>query len=96
LLNKIDLTTLNLFVFGYVDYVDKFGARHRSGYARLHDIRIDDPGHWDGGKVPEKRNNLPFVTKPGYNYDIEIDENGQPKTQGTRKGWRYYTGLSRP
>ena len=32
---------------------------------------------------------------PGYNYDIEIDEQGKPKPKTQRKGWRYYTGLSR-
>ena len=45
-------------VIGYVDYIDKFGQKHRSGYARQY-----DPGVELGG------NNLPFVRKAGYNYD---------------------------
>jgi hypothetical protein len=59
----------HLWLIGYVDYVDKFGHRHRSGYARKY---IPTP-------LPGTQNNLVFITKPGYNYDIEIDEQGHPK-----------------
>jgi hypothetical protein len=41
------------------------------GYARRYD-RHGDP-----------KNNLVFVTKRGYNYDIEIDEQGNPKQSTT-------------
>jgi hypothetical protein len=45
-----------VWVIGYVDYRDRFGARHRSGYARRYD-RVS------------KGNNLIFEVKPDYNYD---------------------------
>jgi hypothetical protein len=45
-----------LIVFGYVDYIDQFKVRHRSGYAREYD-KITRP------------NNLIYVTQPRYNYD---------------------------
>ena len=48
----------SLFIVGYVDYIDRFGSRHRSGYARRF-----EPAAREG------TNNLIFVTKPGYNYD---------------------------
>jgi hypothetical protein len=44
-----------LIVFGYVDYTDQFDVRHRSGYGREYK---SDP-----------RNNLIYLTQPGYNYD---------------------------
>lgn len=87
----LDMGTQNMkvWVIGYVDYIDKFKARHRAGYARVYDPSIDDkdskaykyPGaigaavardlggenvNWRRYK---KRNNLPFVTQAGYNYD---------------------------
>jgi hypothetical protein len=45
-----------VYLYGYVDYIDVFGARHRAGYARryLHGM-------------PE--NNLIFVAERAYNYD---------------------------
>ncbi len=52
-----------LYVFGYVDYVDKFGQRHRSGYARRY---IPYATSQAGG------NNLAFVSQPGYNYDRPV------------------------
>jgi len=45
-----------LRLYGYVDYVDRFGQAHRAGYARRY-----APG--------VARNNLVFETAPGYNYD---------------------------
>jgi hypothetical protein len=58
----------HLWLIGYVDYIDKFDQRHRSGYARKY---IHPP-------LPGSTNNLVFTTQPGYNFDIEINENGQP------------------
>ena len=54
--NNITMGELQLFVVGYVDYVDQFRERHRSGYGRryAHDA--------DG-------NNLVFIDARGYNYD---------------------------
>ncbi|MCH8096877.1 MAG: hypothetical protein IID53_07345 [Proteobacteria bacterium] len=45
-----------LYALGYVDYIDQFGQRHPSGYARKY--------HPKRGE-----NNLIFVTQHGYNYD---------------------------
>jgi hypothetical protein len=70
-----------LWVIGYVDYTDRFSPprRHRSGYARRYNP--DQPD-----------DNLGIEGERGYNYDIEIDENGQPKEQ--RRAWRHYAGRS--
>ena len=52
--------SLTVYVFGCVEYRDRFGKMHRSGYARHYDP------HTNG-------NNLLYVTARGYNYDVEID-----------------------
>jgi hypothetical protein len=57
LLDEIRNSDRPAWLFGYVDYTDTFGRRHRSGYARRHD--------------PNQANNLVFETKAGYNYDQE-------------------------
>jgi len=43
-----------LYLIGYVDYSDKFGNKHRGGYARQYIYRTSD---------------LQFVAQEGYNYD---------------------------
>ncbi len=45
-------------LIGYVDYLDKFGGRHRGGYARKFAPELDGTD-----------NNLIFVDQTGYNYD---------------------------
>jgi hypothetical protein len=51
--------TLTAWLLGYVDYGDRFGRRHRGGYARRY--------------VPAlANNNLVFEITPGYNYDIDL------------------------
>jgi hypothetical protein len=69
-----------LYVLGYVDYMDKFKRRHRVGYARVYnpikdtkEAFTDERGRFDE-KAFDERNNLPFVTQPGYNYDRERKE----------------------
>jgi hypothetical protein len=64
---------LQLFVIGYADYIDKFGEHHRAGYGRRYhpetdnfSLYLDQRGEPHGF---DQRNNLPFVTVPGYNYD---------------------------
>jgi hypothetical protein len=85
-----------LYLIGYVDYIDQFDVRHRAGYARVHDPSVDDVNRYskldpakDNLVIPhylfdrdrfENRNNLRFVTQPRYNDDVEIDEEGNPKT----------------
>jgi hypothetical protein len=51
--------THSLCILGYVDYVDKFGAHHRSRYASWYDPEIET---------------FQFVTKDGYNHDHEQKE----------------------
>jgi hypothetical protein len=52
--------TMTLYFVGYVDYIDAFDIRHRSGYARRYDHRRDaDPSP----------NNLVFVPERAYHYD---------------------------
>ncbi len=48
--------SIKFYLYGYVDYIDQFGTRHRSGYGR----QFDPHGNPD---------NLKFLTQPGYNYD---------------------------
>ncbi|MBE3039270.1 MAG: hypothetical protein IMZ62_10720 [Chloroflexi bacterium] len=70
-------STLKLYVFGYVDYLDKFGRRHRAGYARVYSPSADrESSYVEGRSIFGRRkfadrNNLPFITTPGYNYDRE-------------------------
>ena len=61
-------------LIGYVDYIDKFGVRHRGGYAR----EFDHVRHVLS--KPEKRNNLVFLNKRGYNYD-------RPRKRGEGNDW---------
>jgi hypothetical protein len=67
--------TLRLWMMGYVDYIDAFGIRRRSGYARYYDPAIDHDSRYFSTQTGfdearyARRNNLPFVTEPGYNYD---------------------------
>jgi hypothetical protein len=75
-IEKTKAGTIRLYVVGYVDYRDQFGERHRSGYARVFEPSIDQPdSYWKESdrsfdhKAFDERNNLPFVTQSGYNYD---------------------------
>lgn len=58
-----------LYVIGFVDYIDKFGDRHRSGYARKYAAARDDRKSYETDEEFSQRNNLIFVTEAGYNYD---------------------------
>ena len=57
-MNLVDVGKMDLWVYGYVDYVDAFGQRHRGGYARV----------YLPGKSPNE-NNLGFGTESRHNYD---------------------------
>lgn len=57
-----------LFLIGYVDYTDRFGTKHRAGFARYYWPSADNPNKGGGGN---DRQNLYFVRKAGYNYDEE-------------------------
>ena len=55
-LDKIGTGDETLWIYGYVDYTDAFGQRHRAGYARQY--------------VPGRTgNSLIVVTHSAYNYD---------------------------
>jgi hypothetical protein len=85
--NLMDAHPTKLWVFGYVDYVDQFDVRHRSGYARVYDPTVDQ--HPPNPAAPhdstsalrwKARNNLPFETQAGYNFD-------RPRQQGEGDDW---------
>jgi hypothetical protein len=59
----------DLYVIGYVDYIDKFGDRHRGGYARQYAVGRDDRSSYRSDDAFANRSNLIFVTAAGYNYD---------------------------
>jgi hypothetical protein len=77
---------VQLWFYGYVDYIDQFGQRHRAGYARVYDRSLDDRGLYrpDAAHLDDAayrgRNNLPFAMKPGYNYDRQ-------RKKGEGKDW---------
>lgn len=52
----IDREGFQVFLVGFVDYLDAFGSRHRGGYARRY--------------IPEREaTNLVFIPQRSYNYD---------------------------
>lgn len=61
---QIDRGDKIFYVYGYVDYIDQFGQRHRAGYARRFGIQETSTS-----------DNLLFVTQPGYNYDRKRQPN---------------------
>lgn len=75
--NKLEVANLpdvesggtKLWVYGYVDYIDKFEQRHRAGYARVYDRIADARSSYRSDEEFEKRSNLVFFPQEGYNYD---------------------------
>jgi hypothetical protein len=65
----------DLYLIGYVDYWGRFGAKHRGGYARRFSR--------------DQRGTFSFVVEPGYNYDIEIDEQGNQR-KDVSQSWRHH------
>ena len=70
--HDVQAERMMLYLVGYVDYIDAFEVRHRGGYARLYEKRLD---------VGEPRNNLTIVADLAYNYD-------RLRTPGEGKDWR--------
>jgi hypothetical protein len=69
----IESKAKNLFIYGYVDYIDQFGNHYRAGFARQYDptpIKIINAG------VVQGYSNLFFVNQPGYN-DDRIRKHGE-------------------
>lgn len=62
-----------LYLLGYVDYVDAFGRRHRSGFARRYNPSIDVYQNHASHADYLQRMNLNLVQKPGYNYDRDVE-----------------------
>lgn len=58
----------DLYVIGFVDYVDQFGERHRGGYGRRYYPAIDEM-KYETEAERAKRNNLHVISQEGYNYD---------------------------
>jgi hypothetical protein len=61
--------TITLWLYGYVDYIDQFGQRHRGGYARVYSPAFDNRGTYKTDEEFKARSNLLFVSQDGYNYD---------------------------
>jgi hypothetical protein len=61
--------SLNIHMLGFVEYRDVFGRKHRSGYARRYVHK-------------SANNNLVFVTKRGYNYDVDIEDQDHASQDG--------------
>jgi hypothetical protein len=57
-----------LIIFGYVDYIDKFGQRQRGGYARMYDPVVDREA-FRTSEDRAKRNNLPIFPHRDWNFD---------------------------
>jgi hypothetical protein len=68
-LSEIRAGFVRLYIFGYVDYVDRFKKRHRAGYARMYQPGIDIRQPGQSLESFAKRTNLVFVPQRGYNYD---------------------------
>jgi len=61
--------------------VDKFGKRHRAGYARLYQPSLDERRIYGTEEDFNRRSNLIFVPlQAGYNYD-------RPRTEGEGNDW---------
>ncbi len=65
----VPMSGWDLYFIGYVDYIDRFGIRHRTGYARIYDPTKEFQPPSQTNDQFLRRNNLGFVTQPGYNYD---------------------------
>ena len=61
--------TERVWLYGYVDYIDVFGQRHRGGYMRVYASGRDDRAKYLSGRHYMTRNNLVFEAQEGYNYD---------------------------
>ena len=58
-----------LWLYGYVDYRDSFGTRHRGGYMRRYERFDHTVPSGPLGMPPERDNNLVFDATRRFNYD---------------------------
>ena len=71
-LRAVERKTNKLWLYGYVDYIDQFGQRHRAGWARLYDPDRDNRHYYPSDEdFASRPTNLVFVELEGYNYDRE-------------------------
>ena len=82
---KLEMTSImelesDLYLIGFVDYIDQFGQRYRGGYARRYQPRMDDRSRYRTDDAFEQRSNLVFVAQDGYNYD-------RPRVRGEGNDW---------
>jgi hypothetical protein len=78
-MQQVKGSSADLYVIGFVDYIDQFGVRHRAGYGRRYDPAIDAM-KYETAADRAKRNNLHVVVQKDYNYD-------RPRRQGEGKDW---------
>jgi len=62
-----------LYVLAYVDYIDRFGERHRWGYARTYDAALDDKTRPDY-KTAVAREGAPVPRSAGLFWDKIFDQ----------------------
>lgn len=72
--------TTKLWLYGYVDYIDQFGQRHRAGYARMYDPVRDNRSNYRSDEDFAGRSNLVFVAQNSYSYD-------RPRQKGEGNDW---------
>jgi hypothetical protein len=68
-MSKVKSLIFDLYLVGFVDYIDQFRQRHRGGYARQYQQMLDQRSRYATDIEFVKRNNLAVVAQDGYNYD---------------------------
>ena len=69
-LSEIQSGELSLFIYGYIDYIDAFDRRHRTGFARVYAHEFDDITHYKSDADFAARSNILLVKKQReYVYD---------------------------
>ncbi len=68
-MSKVKGLLSDLYMIGFVDYVDQFDQHHRGGYARQYQPMIDVKTRYKTEEEFARRNNLTVVAQVGYNYD---------------------------
>ena len=70
---------LSLWLIGYVDYTDRFNARHRHRFTRKY--RPQEPGLSEDERW--KRSYYVVDTRPGFNGEYDTDDQGQHRQRGS-------------
>jgi hypothetical protein len=64
-----------LNLYGYVDYIDAFGNRHRGGFGQNYYLPYDSRKNYESDEAFTARSNLTFLMQDGYNYDRQRKDN---------------------